>query len=59
MKEYSFTEKRIEGFYKSLDVGKEESYEHYEIEIQMDSLTRDEVDQIREFIREMANYGNL
>lgn len=55
MKEYLFTEKRREGYYRSLDGSHEEEYETYEVEIQIDCLTKEDVDRLRKFIREIAS----
>lgn len=55
MREYTFVEKRVEGFYRPLNPEEKEHYsEEYEVEITMDMLTREEVDELRKIIREVA-----
>lgn len=55
MREYSFTEKKREGYYRSLDGEREKEYETYEVEIQIDCLTKEDVDKLRRFTREIAS----
>lgn len=54
MKEYTFKEEKIESCYRYLQERNYRYFEEYAVEVRIDNLTRNEVEEIRNFIKEIS-----